>query len=193
MRKAIVVLLLGYLSGSVMYANIFGAIFGVRERYAESPDRNPGAANAYKYGGFWCGTLTLIFELLKGALPVYFALRLTPALSQQALPFVLAAPVLGHILPIFNRFRGGKGIAVTFGVLLGLFPYMKPLLLFAGVFIFLSVCVRISPHYYRTIAAYIVTAVIMPLSLLLAAMVCVRMALSREDKERMEVKVLWMR
>lgn len=203
MRNIIILLALSYLSGSVLYANIFGALFGVKERYAESADKNPGVTNAYVYGGFWCGTLTLICELLKGALPVYMALRMEPALSRQILPFILTAPVVGHILPVFSRFHGGKGIAVTFGVLVGLFPYAKPLLVFAAVFIFLSVVVRISPHYYRTIAAYVLTAAVMPLArvrgwicfsfLLLAGLVCVRMFLSHEEKERIEVKLLWMR
>ncbi len=203
MRNIIILLMLSYLSGSVLYANIFGALFGVKERYAESADKNPGVSNAYVYGGFWCGTLTLICELMKGALPVYLALRTEPALSHQVLPLILVAPVAGHILPVFNKFHGGKGIAVTFGVLIGLFPYVRPFVVFAAMFIFLSVVVRITPHYYRTIAAYVVSTAIMPFArvsgwvcfsfLLMAALVCVRMFLSREEKERIEVKLLWMR
>ena len=71
--------------------------------------------------------------------------------------FVIAAPVIGHIFPIFFRFRGGKGIAVTFGCLLGLLPSWQPLAWLAAFFIFFSVVVRITPHYYRTLITYLCT------------------------------------
>ena len=47
---------LGYLSGSILYADVFGRIWGKKDLYRESSDQNPGTVNAYKYGGFWCGT-----------------------------------------------------------------------------------------------------------------------------------------
>lgn len=202
MGRTIIYILIGYLSGNILYANVFGNIFGVRERYAESADKNPGTSNAYKYGGFWCGTLTLVFELMKGALPVLLYVR-TGGLNGWGLPLVMAAPVLGHIFPIFHEFHGGKGIAVTFGVLAGLIPYAMPLLLFAAAFIFLSVIVKVSPHYYRTIAAYLLGVVLMLVRrvvphvfvgfLVISGLVCLRMAMSREEKESLEVKLLWMR
>lgn len=203
MGRTVIFILIGYLSGNVLYANVFGNIFGVRERYAESTDKNPGTANAYKYGGFWCGTLTLLFELVKGALPVYFYVRTSGGLNGWGLPLVMAAPVLGHIFPVFHEFHGGKGIAVTFGCLVGLIPYIRPLLVFAASFIFLSVIVKVYPHYYRTIAAYLLSVVLMlarrPVPnvfvgfLVIAGLVCLRMAMSREEKESLEVKLLWMR
>lgn len=194
--------ILGYFSGSVLYANVFGTIFQKKTLYQNSPDRNPGTANAYIYGGFWCGTLTLIGDLLKGFLPVFLYLQLAPAQEKWGLSLVLAAPVIGHIFPIFNGFHGGKGIAVTFGCLLGLFPYNLPVLLFAAVFIFLSVVLQISPHYYRTIAAYLLTAPAMVLTevipevwagfLLITVSVCFRLYLSKEKKEHFRVKLLWL-
>ena len=66
--------------------------------------------------------------------------------------FVLAAPVAGHIFPVFHRFRGGKGIAVSFGVLLGLYPYMKPVLLLASCFLLFSFVIVITPNYHKTFA-----------------------------------------
>lgn len=193
---------LGYLSGSVLYANVFGSFFAEKDLYKNSQDGNPGAANAFQYGGFWCGILTLVCDMLKGFLPVFLYMRLAPDLSNNALALVLAAPVVGHIFPIFSKFRGGKGISTTFGCLLALFPYSLPFALFAAVFIFLSVGLRISPHYYRTIAAYLMTAIGLILLhavpavrtgfLVITAAVCLRMYLSREEKERFEVKLLWM-
>lgn len=194
--------ILGYLSGSVLYANVFGTIFQKKALYQNSPDHNPGTANAYIYGGFWCGTLTLLGDLLKGLLPVYLYLQLVPIQNKWGLSLVLAAPVIGHIFPLWNGFQGGKGIAATFGCLLGLFPYGQPFLLFAAVFIFLSVVLQISPHYYRTIAAYLLTALVMTAAgvspavwagfLMITISVCFRLCLSKEKKDRFEVKLLWM-
>ncbi len=202
MGKTALCILIAYLSGSVLYANIFGDLFGVRERYAESADKNPGVSNAYTYGGFWCGTLTLIFEVAKGALPVLF-LRNVPGFLSWGFPLLVAAPVVGHILPVFYGFRGGKGIAVTFGSLAGLLPYFRPLLLLAAAFIFFSVCVRIFPHYYRTVASYLTAAAMMLTThissgvcvsfLLITGLVCLRLYLGHEEKERFEVKLLWKR
>lgn len=202
MLRCALYILVAYLSGSVLYANVFGTLFGVREKYDAMPDANPGVANAYLCGGFWCGTLALLGDLAKAAVPVYLFTHLGP-LPGWALPLLLAAPVVGHILPVFYGFHGGKGIAATFGALLGLFPDLPPFMLFAASFIFLSVVVRVSPHYYRTIAAYLLCAALMLLwhiaagpllgYLLITAAVCARMALSREQKPKCEVNLLWRR
>ena len=56
-------ILLGYLSGSVLYARVFARLFGKEEMIENSRDRNPGTANAFMYGGFWCGLLTLICDI----------------------------------------------------------------------------------------------------------------------------------
>ncbi len=202
MARTIFAIALSYLSGSVLYANIFGDLFKVRDKYALTPDRNPGVANAYACGGFWCGTLTLVFELLKGFLPVFFLTRL-PGLRAWGQPIILAAPLVGHIFPIFYDFHGGKGIAVTFGCLIGLFPYTRPFAILAAAFIFFSVIVVVTPHYYRTIVAYITAALAMWLThirfavlgafLFMAALGCLRMYMAHEEKEKLEVKLLWMR
>lgn len=203
MLQTVLFSLLGYFSGNILYANVFGNIWGIKSLYQNSGDQNPGTANAYKYGGFWCGTLTLICDLLKGFLPVFFYLHLVPIADEWGLFPVLISPVIGHVFPISNKFRGGKGIATTFGCLLGLFPDCLPVILFAAVFIILSVGLRITPNYYRTIAAYLSTTLAMVLAgiapticagfLVITATVCLRMCLSKEERERLKVEVLWMR
>ena len=124
------------------------------------------------------------------------------ALSDGWMALVLAAPVLGHTFPLFQKHHGGKGIAVSFGSLLGLYPYRMPVLVFAFVFIFFSVVVCVEPHFYRTIAAYLatlaglfVTNVIPAVRYgfgLITILVCIRMKLSTEERERMRIKLLWM-
>ena len=68
-------ILLGYLSGSVLYARVFARLFGKEEMIENSRDRNPGTANAFMYGGFWCGLLTLICDIGKAFIPVFLFMR----------------------------------------------------------------------------------------------------------------------
>lgn len=197
-------ILLGYLSGSVLYARIAAKVFHKPQLLQCSPDQNPGAANAFQYGGFWCGVFTLSGDLLKGFLPVFLYYRAVPEGGNALLEaLALAAPVLGHTFPVFFRFRGGKGIAVSFGCLLGLFPYWQAAGLLAALFIFFSVVLVISPHFYRTAATYLTAAVTMeflvkplPVRLgfwLMTAVVLLRLHMSVEEREKPEVALLWTR
>lgn len=193
---------LGYLSGSVLYARIFSRLFQKENMLEQSKDHNPGTANAFMYGGFWCGLLTLLFDLGKGFFPVYLFI-LYRAASHPA-PFlsalVIAAPVIGHIFPLFYRFRGGKGIAVTFGCLLGLYPVLHPLFILAFCFIFFSSILKVSPHFYRTIFSYACSLVIMIREIdtdavvlgffLISAAVLIKMLTSKEERDKLEVKLL---
>ena len=63
--------LFGYFSGSVLYAALFCRLFGKGDVLRDSSDGNPGTANAFICGGFSCGTLTLLCELLKAIVPVW--------------------------------------------------------------------------------------------------------------------------
>ncbi len=200
--------LLGYLSGSVLYANLVLELFGKADALEKSGDRNPGTANAFQYGSFACGVLTLTGDLLKGFLPVHLYLSgmLAAALSGAEAPVwalapVLTAPVLGHMFPCLYHFRGGKGIAVTFGCLLGLAPDLLPLAVFATMFIFFSTVICISPDFYRTIAAYLATALALGLLhpspavrlafYLITGLLCYRMHRSDEEREKIRVRILW--
>ena len=196
--------LLGYLSGSVLYARVFAHLFGKEKMLENSRDKNPGSANAFMYGGFWCGLLTLICDIGKGFVPVFLFIRAAEQLRPGvfATSMVLAAPVIGHVFPVFYRFRGGKGIAATFGSLLGLFPALKPAVILALFFIFFSVILRVSPHFYRTLMAYFCALFCMMLRVdqravtlgfaIITVAVCIRMHASAEEKEKMRVKLLWM-
>lgn len=192
-----------YLSGSVLYARVFSALFRCGDVAAASPDGNPGTANAFTYGGFACGALTLLFDLAKGFVPVFLFQTLNPAPQYPiALAFVLSAPVLGHAFPIFFRFHGGKAIAVSFGCLLGLYPRLSAFLVLACVFLFFSLILRISPNYYRTFLSYLVSSVVLlfliPDSavvlgfIIISAVVILKLALSAEEREKCKVTLLWM-
>lgn len=198
-------IIIGYLSGSVLFANVYCRLFGKERAADRSRDGNPGTANAYVYGGFLVGTLTLISDLAKGIIPVmlYTYGKTSAGLASDVwLPLVLAAPVIGHIFPVFYGFSGGKGIAVTFGCLLGLAPYMMPALTLAFFFIFFSLILRIKSHFHRTAVTYLVTSLaLFPLGvhvtvfagfLIITAAVILKLHQSREERQKFEVKLLWM-
>ena len=152
MLKTIIFTIFGYMSGGLLFARYFSDLFCGRDVTADTPDKNPGTYNAYTYGGFWCGALTLIFDLLKGFLPVFLFIRLSGK-SLGLIP-VMAAPVIGHIFPIWHKFNGGKGIAVSFGALLGLAPDFRPVLILALTYLLFSFVFKVNPHFYRLILTY---------------------------------------
>lgn len=204
MRQAILFALLGYLCGSLLFARAALSLFGKKDAYLDFDDRNPGTANAFRSGGVLCGSLALLGELAKGFFPVHLYLASCMAEgtgSAWGLAPVLAAPVLGHILPCFHRFRGGKGIAVTFGCLLGLAPDFAPLLVMIASFLFYCLIVRVSPDFYRTIAAYLTAALAMgvfcPVKAVcvgfyvITGLVCWRLHCSEEAREKIKVRMIW--
>lgn len=143
----------GYLSGSVLYGYFLPKYVKKMDITKESPDQNPGVANAFIYAGAPIWLCALVLELLKGYLPVHVAMQM---LDQRNLMFgfVLAAPVLGHAFPFWNPKMGGKSIAVSFGVLLGLIPYWSPVLTLAVCYLMFSLVIVIRPHLFRSIITF---------------------------------------
>lgn len=106
-------ILLGFVLGSTLFAYWIPRLFFKTDITKVPPDHNPGVANAYMQAGFFAGTLSLLCELFKGAVPVFLADRI---LDRDSMLFalVMAAPVFGHAFPFFQKERGGKAIAVSF-------------------------------------------------------------------------------
>lgn len=159
MIQYILCILCGYLSGGVLYGYLIPKAFGKGDITAISDDGNPGTANVYKYCGVLAGTLTVFCELCKGTLPIYYACH---TLNTQNFWFalVMAAPVLGHAFPIYpyantSGMRGGKSIAVSFGVLIGLVPETTPLLILIVFYLTFSLVIKIYTHFYRSIITFV--------------------------------------
>lgn len=149
----------GYLSGSVMYASLLPKVIRQIDIRELSEDGNPGTANAFIHAGIPIGILVIICELLKGALPVWFALRKVD-ISNLLFALVLAAPVLGHAFPVFWKGQnGGKAIAVSFGVLLGLYPDLTPAFTLAALYILFSLIIIIKPHFFRSVITFLLFTV----------------------------------
>ena len=199
MRTALYVLF-GYLSGSVLYARVSARLLHREDALSRAEDQNPGAFNAFALGGFRCGVMTLLGDLVKGFLPVFFYCQ-RPFSPAWPLALVLAAPVVGHVLPVFFHFHGGKGIATSFGVLMGLFPELRPVMALAAVFILFAAVIRVTPNFACTIVTYLVTTAVMWLLpvlpgmrmgfTIIAAVICMRLHVSRETRVKARVKWLW--
>lgn len=119
------VLLAGsYLLGSIPSGLIVSKLLGGPDpRWLGSG--NLGAANLYRLLGPKAGVLTLLGDVAKGTLPAALALSWLKPLGpwqDTAVSLVGAAAVVGHVFPLYLRFKGGKGVATTFGVILALAP-----------------------------------------------------------------------
>jgi glycerol-3-phosphate acyltransferase PlsY len=88
-------------------------------------DANPGATNVFRAGGRWVGILVLLLDLAKGALPVAVAYRLLGIDNFWLVPVALA-PVAGHAFSPLLGGRGGKAVAVTGGIWLGMTLWEGP-------------------------------------------------------------------
>ncbi|MCJ7836116.1 glycerol-3-phosphate acyltransferase [Cuneatibacter sp. NSJ-177] len=143
----------GYLSGCVLYGYLLPKWFCRVDVTKQSPDGNPGAANALLYGGKAVGALVILLELLKAFLPVYLAARVLDV-TDFRFGLVIAAPVAGHAFPFWRKGKGGKSIAASFGALLGLFPNLGPVLVLAFFYLLFSLVLVIRPHFFRSVLVY---------------------------------------
>ncbi len=105
-----------YLIGSISSAIIICRLMGLPDP-REQGSGNPGATNVMRFGGKKAAAITLLGDLLKGLLPVYLANFL--GMSFELLAVIGLAAFMGHLYPVFFRFKGGKGVATSIGVLLG--------------------------------------------------------------------------
>jgi acyl phosphate:glycerol-3-phosphate acyltransferase len=122
---AIATIVLGYLLGSISFATIVSRAMGLPDPRTFG-SRNPGATNVLRTGHKAAAVLTLLGDGAKGWLAVFlteqvFATEVLPAYKMSA---VALAVVLGHMYPVFHKFRGGKGVSTALGVLLAFNPWL---------------------------------------------------------------------
>lgn len=151
--------MIGYLSGSVMFAYYLPKVLYKKDIRSLSKDGNPGVANTFAHAGIPVGILALVLELMKGFFPVYVA---SNHVEQTSLyfAFVMMAPVVGHAYSVFLKGHGGKAIAVSFGVLLGLYPVVEPVIVLVVLYIVFSLIIRINPHMYRSVITFLLSTML---------------------------------
>lgn len=120
-----IVTLLAYLIGSLSFAVIVSRVMGLADPRSYG-SRNPGATNVLRTGNKRAAGVTLALDALKGYLPVFAVAVWGPrwGLGEGTLAMAGFAAFVGHLWPVFFRFRGGKGVATAAGVLLAFNPWL---------------------------------------------------------------------
>ena len=124
--KVVVLIAASYLIGSISFALVIAKLQGIDLR--EIGSGNLGATNLARACGKKWAYLCFLLDVLKGFVPSFAAKFFI--LSDSATPATLAlwlavgvAAIFGHIFPFYLKFKGGKGVATSFGVVLGMWPY----------------------------------------------------------------------
>lgn len=138
---AIAVAIAAYLIGSISFAVIFAKLF-LKKDVRSLGSGNAGATNVMRNAGFLPGALTFVCDALKGFIASYagkvvFSFILEKTDSAWAQPIYGAylcglACILGHVFPIFFRFKGGKGVATSVGI----YAVCCPIAIIIGIIVF---------------------------------------------------------
>ena len=150
--NAVLMTVVAYLLGSISSAVLICRLWRLPDpRTAGS--KNPGTTNVYRIGGRIPAVLTLLCDVLKGTIPVWsgYFLKVEPIY----LGMIAVAACLGHIFPLFFKFKGGKGVATAFGALLPIGASLVGLLVFTWLLV-------VTVSGYSSLAA-IITAVLAPI------------------------------
>jgi len=110
-----------YLVGAVPFGLLFARLLTGKDP-RQHGRKNIGATNALRTGGKLVGILTLIADIVKGAVPVAIVMMLEK--GEALLALVALAAFFGHIFPVYLGFKGGKGVATMFGVLIPWAPWV---------------------------------------------------------------------
>ena len=124
---ALLMTIVGFFVGSIPFSVWLGRLV-LKKDVRQYGDGNPGAANVGKAGGPVLGIIAVLLDGLKGAIPVLIAVYVFEISGPALIPVALA-PVVGHAFSPFLGFHGGKAIATTFGIWLGLTSWVGPVVL----------------------------------------------------------------
>lgn len=107
----------GYLLGSIPFGLLLTRLSGQGD-LREIGSGNIGATNVLRTGSKWLAAATLVLDAAKGAAAVFLALYFWP----EGIKMAAAGVLLGHLYPVWLKFRGGKGVATVLGILIPLSP-----------------------------------------------------------------------
>jgi acyl phosphate:glycerol-3-phosphate acyltransferase len=135
--ELLLALALGYLLGSIPFGLVLTRIAGKGD-VREIGSGNIGATNVLRTGSKPLAAATLVLDCLKATAAVLAAQRLWPGAES----FAAAGALIGHLYPVWLKFRGGKGVATLLGILIALFPIGAAI--YAVLWLALLLVVRIS-------------------------------------------------
>lgn len=113
--------LIGYLIGSIPFGLIITRLAGYGD-IRSAGSGNIGVTNVLRTTTKPLALLTLIGDMGKGFVPAYLGITMLPELSMIGGHVLAGGAVIGHCFPIWLKFKGGKGVATSLGILLGLYP-----------------------------------------------------------------------
>ena len=128
--EVIIVFFYSYLSGSIPFGLILTKIF-LGKDVRKIGSGNIGATNVLRTGKKFLAVITLLFDILKGYLPVLITIKYFPELIHLSCLITF----LGHIFPIWLKFKGGKGVATYLGILFALSIELGLLFIFVWIVI----------------------------------------------------------
>jgi acyl phosphate:glycerol-3-phosphate acyltransferase len=121
----VLLIVAAYLAGSIPFGVIIARAHGVDLRKVGSG--NIGATNVGRALGKKWGIVCFVLDMLKGLIPMLIAMTMLPSkkgpLELWIWLAVGGATIVGHVFPIYLKFRGGKGVSTSLGVVLGIWPY----------------------------------------------------------------------
>lgn len=134
-----ILILCAYLIGSISTAILTCKLMRLPDPRSGGSG-NPGATNVLRLGGKKAAAITLFGDMLKGYLPVLFAVLLS--FDSRTVALTAMAAFFGHLYPLFFAFKGGKGVATLIGILFGFSIWVG--LATAATWLFLAKVLRIS-------------------------------------------------
>lgn len=118
MTNIIILVIISYLIGAIPFSLLIGKIF-YKVDIREHGSGNVGTTNTFRILGKKAGVMVLVLDILKGALPVYIAMLMAVDMH-IFIPGLISA--IGHVYPVFLKFRGGKAVATGSGAVLAYNP-----------------------------------------------------------------------
>jgi glycerol-3-phosphate acyltransferase PlsY len=137
-REMLFALALGYLLGSIPFGLVLTRLAGKGD-IRQVGSGNIGATNVLRTGSWLLAALTLILDCLKAVAAILLVKSL---FGEGYAPFAAAGALIGHLYPVWLRFRGGKGVATFLGILIPLLPIAAGI--YAAVWLLLLLTIRIS-------------------------------------------------
>ncbi len=113
MNYDLLIIFFSYLCGSIPFGLVISYIFK-KDDPRSIGSKNIGATNVLRTSGVMLGLITLILDILKG----FIAIKITLMLNSDMIGLSMTFVIIGHIFPIWLKFKGGKGVATFIGVLL---------------------------------------------------------------------------
>jgi len=121
----VLIIVLAYLIGSLSFAVIVSRVMGLHDPRSYGSG-NPGATNVLRSGSKVAAALTLLLDGLKAYIPLWWVQTYGASfdLGAGTLAAVVLAAFLGHLFPVFFKFKGGKGVATAVGASFGIHPIL---------------------------------------------------------------------